>query len=1149
MGMANMRDQYNFLKAIDTSSSSPELKEPQRPRRQQATKLRLLAPDAASSSASSNSNKFQPKPDNGRGRAGLLRGTLQSLVRPRRLQLSSSGESKSSCSRRADGGHFARQEDGDVRLDDSDEEPIELARDDSLGHSHQRRLFALTGGSRTTRPALEDESDRVGRQKRAEQVPVNCQTRKRPLGRRAQLAAGRTMSPPNETELRAPNSNKSTTETSATVAQQQPAAHYPTSETNSAQLRGRLQELTQCYDEIDQIYDYIRGLAPLPANLRKIKAIDFEQIERERQRIKASGQRQVAAAAPPTEAGRSQQAHHQHRQRFVRSIESQNSNRTSSVDAANEKLKKSSKVRQRVAAELIEERPIESAPQPPAQRQPSKLRETLQLLVPRPIRVTARTSESQRPSIKRVESLNLGPANLESAERQRLEAKLSRQDGRKSNSSRSPSYHLLKAGANGRGEQMFRLPRAHSASTLSKPVNALPAESHQRPTGKFATVQAKESKLEAHHEEAARERSPPLARLKGISFDQRNGSLNRNAADKRPSFESELVESYVDDDDDDNDDEHEARKEIRPPVGRTPSSSTSLKSPVLESASGSWGRETNCLDADESRLSSPASERWSYADSKRDQRQADKSHSDYDNDSASETSETSAATSSEPSNSNSSSNSASTSASSSSSTSGRNKNEVTDEIRRTLGQGAASRRPPSSKRSHQLRPTTSSSPSSGRPASPVDMTNESDEMEVVSMASQQASSFAGKTAATAHRQQSASEQRELEQEHIYEQIPPHRERSARTSAAEPTGRVQQRPREAARGSKAFASLSTNLLLAAAPPKRVGSGGASHGRHLQPVTMNHPVAYAANVAANRRYQQQVAALFTLQQQRNRHQQLAAPNQPASRQKTAPLASLPHQPSHQRRASASNTQILAPRAAIPTGPMSLNVGSLKWKHHQASRELAAMPHRQRSSMSNIHLLSGAIPLASLCSAWPKQPLRSSEQRFGSKMSSKLLRTTERERNHNASLLDDPEAASTGTTNSTSSYEAAIKNSEPDPLGIDLISPPSDEEQSRPASSKRSGGSASGSRSLTTQNQQVLQQSTSSNTQQTTMLMKVPKLSKQSHLLKRPLPKPPSTNRSCGSSSGGVGSSRQLQKSSGISKATATTGTQSTAVDVFS
>jgi len=51
------------------------------------------------------------------------------------------------------------------------------------------------------------------------------------------------------------------------------------------------QELTKCYEEIDQIYDYIRGLAPLPANLRRIKSIDFEQLERER-RIQQQQQQQ-----------------------------------------------------------------------------------------------------------------------------------------------------------------------------------------------------------------------------------------------------------------------------------------------------------------------------------------------------------------------------------------------------------------------------------------------------------------------------------------------------------------------------------------------------------------------------------------------------------------------------------------------------------------------------------------------------------------------------------------------------------------------------------------------------------------------------------------------------------------------------------------
>lgn len=39
-------------------------------------------------------------------------------------------------------------------------------------------------------------------------------------------------------------------------------------------------ELAKCYEEVDQIYDYIRGLAPLPLELRKIKSIDFEHLEK-----------------------------------------------------------------------------------------------------------------------------------------------------------------------------------------------------------------------------------------------------------------------------------------------------------------------------------------------------------------------------------------------------------------------------------------------------------------------------------------------------------------------------------------------------------------------------------------------------------------------------------------------------------------------------------------------------------------------------------------------------------------------------------------------------------------------------------------------------------------------------------------------------
>jgi hypothetical protein len=1193
-----MRDQYNFLKAIDTSSSSPELKETHRSRRPALGQKQLIDAEIGSSSATSsnsNNNNKQHASGGGRDRAGLIRSKLQNLVRPRRFQLGAAGDNNKSGSSSQhqlnsykhlpnERLHFARQEEdcseqenedeqdeatnGD-NLDDSDEAPEEVVVAERpaelVGARTRPRLFAAaaTGGIQRQSEPNSDTND-----SKQQQVPIGvCQIKKRAQisNKRAQLlaamkyreqqlprlqypsmAAG-ALRPPLDGSNMMSNQHAIANHQKKTSVAVLNAPNYSPSETTKQQLNGR-QELAKCYEEIDQIYDYIRGLAPLPPNLRKIKAIDFEQIERERRRHKES--QQAAMLVDP------RQVHHQHRQRYVKSIESSSRSSSTAAEAvatapttrattatttttnpnlrqesASGATKKSAKVRQRVIAELIRDRetPVKQAP---LAKTSSKLRSTLQFIVPMPIRVTTKSGESHKPSIKRVESLNLGPINGHQHQSGRGEGPKPIEGTGKSAENRhqqsltslnlntKPAHLITSSGPQG-GGQLFRLPRAHSTSTLNQTA--------------IASVDKRLKQKQKLVTEPVIQEDFPLVRVVAppqtnhdSQLRHRTSSLGRTgpADGKRPSFESDLVDSYVDDDDDDDDDDDndnvgDSYKAATPADARFNSTSRPNERLTKDASSSSGDgsgeesqdeTESSNEDDEEDETSASSSDRWSYADdSSKNQRLADKSHSDYDNDSASATSETSA-----------------TSASSSTTTTNASSNDdhdEHDELRRASNK-APSQQTSSSNRSHRLRPTTSSSPSSGRPASPVDTTNESDEMEMASATSHKSSFVSAsrrrkpQSAATSMASQTLAQR----EEHIYEQIPAHKsgpDRSRSLVAASERHATRARAAPAAATHKASQSTTSRRT-------------ASNTNGGRPMAINHPVAYAANVAANRRYQQQVAALFALQQQRDRHQQLVARHKVSLGQSLAP--------SQHWRASASNGQFMssqAPATAL-SGPLSPAVGSLKWKP-QASRQLADVPHRQRLSMGNIHLLSGAIPFASLCSPQTKQPRQTA---LGQTTSTpKPARESKRAQNTTNSL-DDHEAGSTGTTNSTSSYEAAIKNSEPDPLRIADMICPSDSEQSRHPSSKRSTGSGSGSRSLTNQSHHSIQ-SNNNSSHQTSTLMKVPKLSKQSHLLQRPLPKPPSTYRSYASSN-----PRQPQKSSSAARSTATSQTaRSNAVDVFS
>lgn len=153
-------------------------------------------------------------------------------------------------------------------------------------------------------------------------------------------------------------------------------------------------ELAKCYDEIDQIYDYIRGLVPLPPQLRKIKSIDFEQLERDKKLLEQQQIDKQQQIQPRSGKPRQRQAN----------------------DGASDQLK---------------------SPQESRVDQPRALKLTL-------------SSGVHRPTVKRVESLNLG----------------SNQSGGAQVQLARPAFLI---GGQLRSQQ-FRLPRAHSTSTLARPT-------------------------------------------------------------------------------------------------------------------------------------------------------------------------------------------------------------------------------------------------------------------------------------------------------------------------------------------------------------------------------------------------------------------------------------------------------------------------------------------------------------------------------------------------------------------------------------------------------------------------------------------------------------------------------------------------------
>jgi len=263
-------------------------------------------------------------------------------------------------------------------------------------------------------------------------------------------------------------------------------------------------ELAKCYEEIDQIYDYIRGLAPLPLQLRKIKSIDFEQLEQREQQQSAAASGRARPAAGP-------------------------------IGPASGPVR--GKVRQRVASDDEQlRRPCElAAARVEAQQGPL------------PIKVT--TVSDERPNLKRVESMNLD-----------AKAELG--------SPIKPAYLI----GGPQRSQLFRLPRAHSTSTLNKAdAQASSARPKQAPTLEGAHLGPTDP-AKVNQRQAATTRTLPALRLTKTSIlypsQSASASLGRLRTQREAGAERrvqegklqgrlgpasgkplDLIESFVDDDD------------------------------------------------------------------------------------------------------------------------------------------------------------------------------------------------------------------------------------------------------------------------------------------------------------------------------------------------------------------------------------------------------------------------------------------------------------------------------------------------------------------------------------------------------------------------------------------------------------------------
>lgn len=420
-------------------------------------------------------------------------------------------------------------------------------------------------------------------------------------------------------------------------------------------------ELAKCYDEIDQIYDYIRGLAPLPMQLRKIKSIDFEQLEREKrhQQIEAANSKLLAASR--------QQSQNEPTRSHQRPV----------------------KVRQREASDLENEHLRE--PTSGGQQQQASSGAKQRIEGPLPIKVVT-SSCNERPNIERVESLNLTrPSGSTNSANRPAEAIQSGGDTSRAplhSTAQKPAYMISSAQ---RG-QLFRLPRAHSTSTLNKSPGGSSAErhlvSHKSGAGRRLP--------EEEEEEQANTRTLPPLRLSRVAALEpmqvaslgRLGVGSRRAmtqqetpATGRPSTQRlskqiDLVDSFVDDvsslDGSSSSESGSESSSSSSSSSSSPSSSSetslsqSTSSPASRdrlpagrrNSSGSGqaarrGRRTSSAESDKpepARRGSPSKQVSTgpnlTSSSTKSDKWAEKSHSDYENDTVSLSSDSSKASSS-----------------------------------------------------------------------------------------------------------------------------------------------------------------------------------------------------------------------------------------------------------------------------------------------------------------------------------------------------------------------------------------------------------------------------------------------------------------------------------------------------------------------
>lgn len=219
-----------------------------------------------------------------------------------------------------------------------------------------------------------------------------------------------------------------------------------------------LVKFTKCYDEIDQIYDYIRGLAPLPSRLRKIKSIDFELLEQQQKEKleKLNRQNDIANRkySIPTE-----------RQHDQTSLDPFVSCPDTNVptDSTTIAPKKIPLLPKRYILQEDDDADIEDSAFRKRYEEISNngnKDSNGSIKGPLPLRLTTSSAVARRPLVKRVESLNL---TLDRRPRQVISKTAKATD----------SQEDIEDDNNRNKEKVFRLPRAHSTSILNKTKDSI----------------------------------------------------------------------------------------------------------------------------------------------------------------------------------------------------------------------------------------------------------------------------------------------------------------------------------------------------------------------------------------------------------------------------------------------------------------------------------------------------------------------------------------------------------------------------------------------------------------------------------------------------------------------------------------------------